>query len=222
MVRLLVALLLVFPLLTNAQIGFVELENKKTPEPSVRDTAVDRWNASQPGYNQLPRQAKEMLYWTNYARRNPEKFWSDVVTPILAAFPVLNKTEAKSLKEDLYKAGPLPMFSLNALLLATSQAHADDIGKNHAPLSHHSTDGTDFGVRMKRANIKYCANENISLCSQSVLLSTVLLYLDIGLADKGHRKALLDAGLREIGIGSALYDKDQYFLVQDFACSQTR
>ena len=78
----------------------------------------------------------------------------------------------------------------------------------------------DFGTRMKQAGIKYCANENISLSSQSVLLSVLLLYLDIGLPGLGHRKALLDPSLREIGVGSALYGKDQYFLVQDLACSQ--
>jgi uncharacterized protein YkwD len=68
--------------------------------------------------------------------------------------------------------------------------------------------------------IKYCAAENISLSSQSILLSTVLLYLDIGLPGLGHRKALLDPNLKEIGVGSALYPTGQYFLVQDFACAQ--
>lgn len=221
--RLIVMALLAFPLLSNAQIGFVELDNsKKVPEPKVRDTTVDNWNRSQPGFDKLPAQAKEMVYWTNYARRSPDKFWTEVISPILTTFPSLNKAEANSLREDLTKAGPLPMFSLNAILLRTSQSHAEDIGKHHAPLSHNSTNGADFGTRMKAAGIKYCANENISLCSQSVLLSTVLLYLDIGLAEKGHRKSLLDASLREIGIGSAVYDKDQYFLVQDFACLQQR
>jgi len=36
----------------------------------------------------------------------------------------------------------------------------------------------------------------------------------------GHRKALLDRNLCEIGVGSALYGMDQYFLVQDLACRQ--
>ena len=53
-----------------------------------------------------------------------------------------------------------------------------------------------------------------------VSLSILLLYLDIGVPSLGHRKALLDQNLREIGVGSALYGKDQYFLVQDLACTQ--
>ena len=220
MCKTLIALCLLLPLFTFSQIAFVELASKQVPEPSVRDTAVENWNRSQPGFDQLPKEAKEMLYWTNYARRTPEKFWTAVVVPVIDAFHPLNKPEAKSLRSELYKAGPLPMFSLNQALLSTSQSHADDIGKKKAPLSHTSTNGADFGARMKKANIKYCANENISLSSQSILLSTILLYLDIGVAGMGHRKALMDPSLREIGVGSSLYDKDQYFLVQDFACKQ--
>jgi uncharacterized protein YkwD len=138
----------------------------------------------------------------------------------LEVFPTLNSREANSLRADLLGAGPLPMFSLNEILVKTAQLHASDIGRNKGPLGHNSTDGTDFGTRMKRAGIKYCANENISLSSQSVLLSVVLLYLDINLPGLGHRKALLDRNLSEIGVGSSLYGVDQYFLVQDLACRQ--
>lgn len=220
MFRLLVVLFIFLPVFSFSQIGFVELEAKAVPEPSLRDTAVDNWNMSQPGYSQLSKESKELLYWTNYARNNPQKFWDQAIMPILKAFPSLNKSEAKSLKADLLKAGQLPMFKLNKALSITSFAHAQDIASKKAPLSHTSTNGTDFGTRISKAGIKYCANENISLSSQSILLSAILLYLDIGIANAGHRTTLLDPRLREIGIGSALYNQDQYFLVQDFACQQ--
>lgn len=220
MLKILVPLFLFVPFFSFAQIGFIELDSKKVPEPGVRDTAVDQWNHAQPGFDKLPVQAQEMLYWTNYARRSPEKFWTEAVLPVLTTFAPLNKAEAQSLKADLLKAGALPMFILNSNLIGTAQSHADDIGRKRAPLSHTSTNGTDFGTRIKRANIRYCASENISLSSQSILLSVILLYLDIGVPGMGHRKTLLDANLREIGIGSAVYDKGQYFLVQDFACKQ--
>lgn len=220
MFRLLIVVFLAFPFLSTGQIAFVELDSKPVPEPTVKDSVVENWNKSQPGYDKLPKEAKEMLYWTNFARRTPEKFWKEVVVPVIDAFAPLNKPEAKSLQEALYKTGTLPMFTLHPALITSSQGHADDIGRKHAPLSHSSTNGADFGSRMKKAGIRYCANENISLSSQSVLLSTILLYLDIGIPGMGHRKALMDPSLREIGIGSSLYDKDQYFLVQDFACKQ--
>jgi hypothetical protein len=198
----------------------IELEVRDVPQPKQRDTAVEHWNQAQPGYDKLPEQAKENLYWTNYARNNPQKFWDSIVLPSLAVFTTLNKAESRSLKTDLFKAGRLPMFVLNPVLLKTSQSHASDIAFKKSPLSHNSTNGMDFGTRMKLAGIKFCANENISLSSQSILLSVLLLYLDIGIPGLGHRKALLDQNLREIGVGSALYGKDQYFLVQDLACAQ--
>jgi uncharacterized protein YkwD len=112
------------------------------------------------------------------------------------------------------------MFRLNSSLIKTAQDHAVDIASKKALPSHLSTKGEGFDVRIKRAGIKYCASENISLSNQSILLSVVLLYLDIGLPELGHRKSLLADNLREIGIGSARYGEDQYFLFQDLACAQ--
>ena len=218
--KLLLAFLISLPFNSFSQISLIELEVKQVPEPVRRDTSVDNWNQSQPGYTNLPEEAKQLLYWTNYCRNNPKKFWDSVATPILIAFPELNKPESRSLKADLFSNGQQAMFSLNETLIKTAQAHATDIARKRSPLSHSSTDGTDFGTRIKRAGIRNCANENISLSSQSVLLSVLLLYLDIGLPTLGHRKTLLDKNLREIGVGSALYGKDQWFLVQDFACRQ--
>ena len=220
MAKLLVVFILSLPLFSFSQLSMIELEERTIPEPQTRELAVDQWNQSQPGFDKLPAQAQEQLYWTNYARNNPQKFWDSVVIPVLAIFPPLNKSEARGLKADLIKAGKLTMFALNTILINTAQAHATDIAYKKASLSHTSTNGMDFGTRMKQAGIKFCANENISLSSQSVLLSVLLLYLDIGLPGLGHRKALLDPSLREIGVGSALYGKDQYFLVQDIACAQ--
>ena len=198
----------------------IELDAKRVPEPFTRDSVVDRWNLSQPGFEKLPNEAKQLLYWTNYCRNNPQKFWDSAALPVLKTFPELKKTEAESMRSDITHAGQLPMFTLNSLLITTAQSHAADIATKNAPLSHNSTNGTDFGARMKKAGITFCANENIALSSQSVLLSIMLLYLDIGVPNLGHRKTLLDPNLREIGVGSALYGKDQHFLVQDFACAQ--
>jgi len=220
MYKFLVILLLALPLFSHSQMSRIELDSKTVPEPINRDTEVDNWNLSQPGYQKLPEEAKQLLYWTNYCRNNPQKFWDSVVVPVLIVFPPLNTSETHSLKADLLYTGRLPMFSLNKVLVKTAQLHASDISRKKSPLGHNSTDGTDFGTRMKRAGIKTCANENISLSSQSVLLSVLLLYLDIKLPGLGHRKALLDRNLCEIGVGSALYGVDQYFLVQDLGCRQ--
>ncbi len=218
--KLVTVFLFILPLFSFSQIATIELEDRSVPEPKSRDSIVDKWDLSQPGYQKLSQQARELLYWTNYSRNDPKKFWDSAVVPILAVFPPLNRSEANSLKSDLMKVGELPMFSLNDALIKTAQSHASDIGARKSPPSHISTNGTDFGTRMKAAGIKRCANENISISSQSILMSVILLFLDIDLPDLGHRKSLLNPSLQEIGVGSAPYGKDQYFLVQDLACVQ--
>ena len=204
----------------QGHISVVELPVKQVPHPRIIDTVVDNWNRSQPGFNRLPKEAQEMLYYTNLARLRPKYFWDSVMTPLLGTFLPLNTPEAKSLRTELGAASELPMFRLNALLMGTAQSHALDIARKTSPISHTSTDGTAFGTRMKRAGIRFCASENISLSSQGVIIAVALLYLDINVPDLGHRKALMNPGLREIGIGAAQYGKDQVFLVQDFSCLQ--
>jgi len=220
MSKALAVFLCFIPFLSFSQISVVELEVRPIQEPVTRDTVVDRWNHSQPGFHELPQQAKELLYWTNYSRNNPKKFWDSAVLTIIRTFPDLNKTEARSLELHLSRVGPLPMFSLNPVLVKTAQAHANDMADKQAGPSHISSNGASFARRMQMAGIYRYAKENISISSQGVLLAVVLLYLDINLPEMGHRSTLFDPSLREIGVGAALYGKDQYFLVQDFAGRQ--
>lgn len=209
-----------FPLFSFGQMASIELDAKRLPEPVIRDTAVDQWNQSQYNFKDLSAKAQDFLYWINLCRNNPSRFWDSVMAPAILCFPQLNGQEAKSLRADLVRSGRLPMFSINRDLAQTAQFHALDIGSKSARPSHTSTDGTDFGARMKRAGIKHCANENIAISSQSTLLAVLLLYLDIGLPEQGHRKSLLNPMLVETGIGASKYGKDQYFFVQDLSCAQ--
>ncbi len=220
MFKVLVTCLFFAPLFSFSQISTIDLVIKTVPKPVSRDTAADNWDLRLPAYHTLSDKAKDVLYWTNYCRNNPQKFWDTVMAPILVAFPKLQGPEANSLKADLLDAGKLPMFILNDALLKTAQSHAVDISRKPSPPSHTSTNGTDFGTRMNRAGIKTCASENISVGYNEVLLSIALLYLDIGLPERGHRKALLNSSLLEIGIGCSPYGKDQFFIVEDFACAQ--
>lgn len=221
MSRFLVLFLLFFPIFSYSQMASIELVDKPVPQPVSKEEGVLKWNAQQTGYRELTEGSKEFLYWLNFCRSNPERFWDSVIVPVLKAFPNLKGPESESLYKDLVSAGPLPMFALNTTLIKTAQAHAADITAKSAQPGHNSTDGIDFGTRMKRAGIKYCAGENIAITSrQGTLLSVLLLYLDIGLPDKGHRKSLLNPALKETGIGSMPYGKDQFFFVQDLSCAQ--
>lgn len=214
--------LLIFPFLGfSQQYATITLQVKPLVLPVLRDQQADAWNKAQPGFSRLPAEAKEMLYWTNAARMHPHWFWDSVVVPTLHVYPNLRGRYSRSLMLDLFTTAPLTPFSLNSTLIKTAQSHANDIAGHHAPISHYSTKGLSFVDRLKRAGVDFftCASENISLSSQSTALAVVLLYLDIDIPDLGHRKALLDNNLKEIGIGAALYNDDQYFLVQDMTCS---
>ena len=209
-----------FPVFSFGQMASIELDVKPLPEPVIRDMTVEQWNLSQSHFKDLSAKSQDFLYWINLCRNNPSRFWDSVVVPAIHCFPQLNGPEAKSLRAELLLSGPLPMFSVSSALVQTAQFHATDISNKLSHPGHNSTDGTDFGTRMKRAGIKYCANENIAISSQSTLLAVLLLYLDIGLPEKGHRKSLLNPMLVETGIGSSKYGKDQHFFVQDLSCAQ--
>lgn len=220
MAKRLLLFALFIPFISFSQLSSIELVARPVPMPATRDSAVEEWNRSQPAYKELSTQARDFLYWVNYCRRNPMEFWDSVVSPVLRVFPPLNVAEAKSLKADLVKTGPLPMFALNNALIKTAQLHALDISSKKAPPSHTSTNGIDFGTRMRSAGIRNCANENIAISSQGSLIAVLLLYLDIGLPELGHRKSLLNPTLVETGVGTASYGRDQFFLVQDLSCLQ--
>lgn len=218
--RLVFFLLFFIPVFSFSQMASIELIAKPVPTPRVLDTAVLNWNESQPAYKTLGKDARDFYYFINLARLKPAQFWDSVLVPLFETFPNLRGRDAQSLATDFEKTGSLPMFGLSPLLIRTAQGHATDVAGKHLAPSHTSSNGTDFGTRIKAAGIRYCASENISISSQATVLAVVLLYLDIGLPEKGHRKALLDGRLREMGVGVAPYGKDQTFFVQDLSCAQ--
>ncbi len=220
MFRTLVLGLLLLPFFSFSQTSTVELLVRPVPKPVTVDAETLKWCQSQPGYDNLIGPAKEIFYWTNLCRNKPEEFWDSVMVPLLNAFPTLKTSESRSLKSDLHKTGQLPMFTLSPALTKTAQAHTNDIAGKKAQPSHTSTNGVDFGSRMKQAGIKRCAGENMSLGNQDVLLSVALLYLDINLPDLGHRKTLLNKDYLEMGVGISKYGRDQFFMVEDFSCTQ--
>jgi len=217
--KLLWIILLLLPFGAICQ-STVWLEQKELKISLTRDAVVDAWNQSFPGYALLTTKEKDILYWTNYSRSNPKRFWDSVMIPILSAYPQLRGKYASSLEQDLLSANTLPFFGLNDTLVKTARQHATDISSNSTSISHNSTDGTSFAQRLKRAGIMNCGSENMSLGGGDVLLSIALLYLDYGLEVPGHRRTLLNPVYATIGIGAATYGKSQFFFVQDFACQQ--
>lgn len=163
---------------------------------------------------------QEWFYWTNLSRQKPRFFFDSVVQPILKTYPELQSGYTTSLKNDLNKAGQLPLILPNKKLLAVAQYHANDLAKHKSSPSHNSTNGQTFQQRMIKNEINRCAAENISYGPLNTVMSLVLLFIDEGLQDLGHRKNLLSPTYIEMGIGIASYPNNLILVVQDFACSQ--
>jgi uncharacterized protein YkwD len=73
---------------------------------------------------------------------------------------------------------------------------------------------------MREIFIKRCASENLASGPPNMLFALVLLYLDIGVADTGHRKCLLTPSFTELGLGARSKTGETFYICQDFACYQ--
>lgn len=219
-----VLFLIVFvPFFSFAQhFGKTTLPLKAMPALPSKNASIVQYLEGFPEYNFLNKEQKDWFYWTNYSRSNPKRFWDTIITPILTNFPTLRNSNVQSLKEDLYKATPLPLIKPNATLLKASQAFANEMAAQNAPPSHTSPSGSTFFDRMKASGIINCAAENISYGVSDPLLMLVLLYIDEGVPNLGHRLALLNPVNVEMGIGISKYSNNNTIVIQDFACKQNK
>jgi hypothetical protein len=218
-IKLLFCLLLTIPFLAKSQ-SVVVLEQRQINFNLSLDEEVFEWNQSSPSFKNLSKEEKEILYWTNYSRKDTKRFWDSVMIPILHVFPQLRGEFAVSLKRELLSSGRLPLLRLSDTLNLTAKNHALDIGQKTSAISHTSTNGTSFSNRLQTVGVRNCGSENMSLGSGDVLMAIAMLYLDYGLENLGHRKTLLNPEYILIGVGATSYGNNQLFFVQDFACNQ--
>lgn len=222
-VKLLFFLILFIPFFSSAQhFGTTTLEVKSFPVFPTNSIAVESYLSQFLEFKTSSREQKEWFYWTNYSRSNPRKFWDSIIVPIMEIYPSLKSSNANSLRKELYNSPPLPFFKPNSALINTAQQYSEDLSKNHSTPSHTSPTGVTFEDRMKAAEIKICAGENISFGPPNALLMLILLYIDEGVPELGHRKALLNPSYQEMGIGISAYPNNHSIVIQDFACKQKK
>ena len=201
----------------QAQFSQTKLENRTIPKPTKRLASVENFNAQLPLFSSLSLQEKEILYYTNVARSQPKYFWDSIVQPILKTFPSLVGKNSQSLYKDLINTGSLPMFGLHNSLIQAARFHSNDLASTGV-FSHTSSNGKSFIERMESFGVKNTyAAENISMGQQAILQSIVLLYLDIGIPDLGHRKTLLSTNYTLIGIGYTTSKDGSFYITQDFS-----
>ncbi|MBY0481577.1 MAG: CAP domain-containing protein [Chitinophagaceae bacterium] len=212
-------ILFLLPILGFCQVGSVSLSSEPKANTSLRIRSIDSLNAKDPEFKHLSGLEKEMYYWINYSRIYPKQFLDSALTPLLKQFPNLQGKNAESLKTAFNQNESLTPFVLNYRLLQLAREQAkDNVAQGH--INHNSLKGKPFYLRIRDAGIRYCASENISNGPPDMLFQLCLLYLDIGVPGLGHRKALFNPQLIELGLGVAAQNADTYYTVQDFACAQ--
>ena len=213
------SVLFLFFLLNTYSQGSITLQDKPFVYNAPVDTPIQNALEADPVFKTLPQKEQTMFYWVNVFRKNPKRFYTDVVKEFIRQFPEANKPEVKSLEKDIEKgAVTLPLFMPDAGLITMAKAHSLDLSKRGGIISHKSSSGKDFVQRIKEAGGYRCGAENLFVGSGNPLEALVMLLIDYGVADKGHRVNLMDPGFRLMGLSFAESKKGKVVIVQVFGC----
>lgn len=219
MIRVCLSLLLACATSLSFAQGVIVLQDKPFIYKPVRDTAV--WNPLilNPDFRTLSTIEQDFFYWTNLMRRNPSNFGETVLQEFLKQFPEANSADARSLIADLKKAQTnLPFLHPEKGLRLMATTHAGDLKQRNGIISHQSASGKDFVQRINEAGKYRCGAENVFVGTPEALEALILLLIDKGVRDKGHRKNLLDPAFTLMGASFREISGNKAVLVQDFGC----
>ncbi|MBX2925822.1 MAG: CAP domain-containing protein [Chitinophagaceae bacterium] len=200
--------------------GSARFTDKEFIFSSPRDKSIDSILQEQEGYKNLTAEEKEVIYWINYVRKHPKKFNTEILALFLKQFQEVKGSYAQSLSSELSSAPSLPILLPLQKLNTVASKHARDLGSSGSGISHYSSSGASFQQRMKEAGLTSCVAENVYEGKQEPLQSVIFLLIDNGVKNLGHRKNLLAASNKYIGISfyPIKNKRPYYFLVQNFLC----
>jgi hypothetical protein len=199
--------------------GVLTLRDKPFEYTAAIDSALYKSISASKAFSLLSKPEQESLYWLNYFRQNPRRFWNTVMKEFLLQFPEAKSNFTRSLEADIMKAPQsLPLLAPDSGLVKMATAHAADLKKRNGVISHTSANGKSFVQRIQAAGRYSCGAENIFNGSFNALESLIALLIDQGVPDKGHRLNLLDPKFQLVGISFVSFKEGKGILVQDFAC----
>lgn len=216
--QLLVILLLSFSSTVVGQ-GVLTLRDKPFEFTAAIDSVLYKSMSASKIFNVFSQREQESLYWVNYFRQNPRRFWNTVMKEFLLQFPEAKSSFTRSLEADIMKAPQsLPLLLPDSGLIRMAATHAADLKKRNGIISHTSSTGRSFVQRIQAAGRYTCGAENIFNGSFNGLESLIALLIDQGVPDKGHRANLLDSKFQLLGLSFIPTVNGKGILVQDFAC----
>ena len=172
-----------------------------------------------PAYSRMDALSKDLFYWINVLREDPIYFADTIIPLFLRSYPSADTSNIPGLLTDLRSSKQLPHLLPDAMLMKASMTHAYDLMTNSKSISHYSSDGKDFSVRMNEAGVTTCASENLYFGKPNALLALVLLLIDHGVPDFGHRKAILEPEFVRMGSAFKINSDGYAILVQQFMCN---
>jgi hypothetical protein len=197
----------------------MQLEDKPFSLELTRNKIVDSFLAQSPSLKEFSSEEQAVFYWVNVLRSDPRGFKKDVIVPFLTTFPEANTNYAKSLLQDLDRQPPLQFIEPSGFLSKETRDHAKDLANKQKTISHSSSDGRSFQQRMNDAGVSKCAGENILEGKKDALKAIIMLLIDQGVPDKGHRKALLNPEFNLMACSIMPKKNSENFIqVQLFSC----
>jgi hypothetical protein len=181
------------------------------------DIGLRKTLASSNGYNSLSKDEQEVLYYLDYARKNPSIFLDRAINVFVTGHPEVNSSYIKTL-QVLFTTLPTRNIILpDSIISRVSKSHAHDL-ESHQLISHNSSNGITFQQRVG-PYLKNCGSEAIHASPRFTPLEAVLMLLfDFNVSDLGHRKALLNVNFTKAGLGVAISKQSNSILVIDFSC----
>jgi uncharacterized protein YkwD len=114
---------------------------------------------------------------------------------------------------------PLQYIEPSGFLSKETRDHAKDLANKQKTISHSSSDGRSFQQRMNDAGVSKCAGENILEGKKDALKAIIMLLIDQGVPDKGHRKALFNPEFNLMACSIMPKKNSENFIqVQLFSC----
>lgn len=207
---------------------FQPIGNKSSVNPNLQDWPEDLNTTKDAFY--LNQYEKDVILEINKVRNNPAKYAEEYIKPLRLAFdgkkfsypgqtPMITREGVAALSDciqALEKASPLPPLvpsrplSNAAKLLVTDQ-------KLYGGTGHITKSGWDPQVRARRyGSYKTHLAENIVYGYQNPRQAVISLLVDDGVADRAHRKNILNPIFKEVGIASATHPKYNYCCTIEF------
>jgi len=162
------------------------------------------------GISSLSQMEKDIIFYCNLARLDGTKFWVAYGNQATGSDAYVS-----SLETDLKATSGLAMLQPEKSLMEAAAYHANDMSTNNF-FDHTSSDGTSFGNRVYSFYGGNAIAENISAGMGTALGVVLQLLVDDGLPRLGHRKNILGANYKAIGVKTATHKTWRTVTVQDF------